>query len=200
MGMLQTRSTLCWLIVLGAMSGCSTAPPPPSAPAVTPTPAHTLGPGDVVEIRVYREPDLTGIYRVSDAGVVDFPLIGDVALLAQHPKDVEQDIRARLADGFIVDPKVSVFLKERNSKKVHVLGQVNKPGSFNYESGMTVIQAVTNAGGFTKLASRNNVQLTRVISGKEERFQVAVGDIGQGTARNIELQPGDIIFVPEAIF
>lgn len=199
MGMSQARSACMWLI-LGAVSGCTAVRPPPSAPAVTPTPAQTLGPGDVVEIKVYREPDLTGIYRVSETGAVDFPLIGEITLLAQRPKDVEESIRARLADGFIVDPKVSVFLKERNSKKVHVLGQVNKPGSFNYEPGMTVIQAVTNAGGFTKLASRNNVQLTRVISGKEERFQVAVGDIGQGTARNIQLQPGDIIFVPEAIF
>lgn len=190
------------IVALGAslIAGCAGAPPPPAAPAVVPTSAHTLGSGDVVEIKVYREPDLTGIYRVSDSGVIDFPLIGEVALLAKRPQAVEEDIRARLADGFLVNPKVTVFLKERNSKKVYVLGQVNKPGTFNYEAGMTVIQAVTYAGGFTSLASRNNVQLTRVISGREERFRVPVGDIGQGTARNIELQPGDIIFVPEAIF
>ena len=186
--------------LLLAAAACSGAPPPPSAPILAPTPAHTLGPGDVVEIKVYREPDLTGVYRVSDGGSIDFPLIGSVTLLARRPQQVEEDIRARLADGFIVNPKVTVFLKERNSKKIHVLGQVNKPGSFNYEAGMTVIQAVTYAGGFTTLASRNSVQLTRVTSGREERFKVPVGDIGQGTARNIELQPGDIIFVPEAIF
>ncbi|MEO1334316.1 MAG: polysaccharide biosynthesis/export family protein, partial [Myxococcota bacterium] len=132
--------------------------------------------------------------------IIDFPLIGGVELLAKRPEQVEDDIRTRLAAGFLVEPKVTVFVKERNSQKVHVLGQVNKPGSFNYETGMTVIQAITNAGGFTKLASRNGVQLTRVSSGKEERFRVPVGDIGEGTSRNIELQPGDIVFVPEAIF
>ena len=115
---------------------------------MVPAPAHTLGPGDVVEIKVYREPDLAGIYRVSNDGVIDFPLIGDVKLLAQRPEQVEDDIRGRLAAGFLVEPKVTVFVKERNSQKIHVLGQVNKPGSFNYETGMTVIQAVTNAGGF----------------------------------------------------
>ena len=183
----------------GLLLSCVGAPPPPAAPMVLQTPADTLGPGDVVEIKVYREPDLAGVYRVS-SGPIDFPLIGQVELLANRPEQVEEDIRSRLAAGYLVEPKVTVFVKERNSQKVHVLGQVNKPGSFNYETGMTVIQAVTNAGGFTKLASRNSVQLTRVSSGQEERFRVPVGDIGEGTARNIELQPGDIIFVPEAIF
>lgn len=187
-------------VALAVAAGCVGAPPPPLAPLVVPPPAHSLGPGDVVEIKVYREPDLAGIYRVSNDGMIDFPLIGSVKLLARRPEQVEEEIRQRLAAGYLVEPKVSVFVKERNSQKVHVLGQVNKPGSFNYETGMTVIQAVTNAGGFTKLASKNSVQLTRVSSGREERFRVPVGDIGEGTARNIELQPGDIIFVPEAIF
>ena len=187
-------------IALGLLAACTGAPPPPLAPLVVPTPAHTLGPGDVVEIKVYREPDLAGVYRVSNDGAIDFPLIGAVKLLARRPDQVAEDIRTRLASGYLVEPKVTVFVKERNSQKIHVLGQVNKPGSFNYETGMTVIQAVTNAGGFTKLASKNSVQLTRVSSGREERFRVPVGDIGEGTARNIELQPGDIIFVPEAIF
>ena len=167
---------------------------------VVPTPARSLGPGDVIEISVYREPDLAGKYRISDDGMIDFPLIGPVKLLGQRPEQIEEEIRSRLAAGYLVEPKVTVFVKEHNSQKIHVMGQVNRPGTFNYESGMTVIQAVTNAGGFTKLASKNSVQLTRVSSGKEERFEVAVGDIGKGTARNIELQPGDIIFVPEAIF
>ncbi len=202
--MLRRRSGRGWLPVamlgIAALGACTSAPPPPMASVVVPTPAHTLGPGDVVLIKVYREPDLAVEYRIGDEGSVDFPLIGAVKLLARKPKQVEEDIRSRLAAGFLVEPKVTVFVKERNSQKVHVLGQVNRPGSFNYETGMTVIQAVTNAGGFTKLASRNSVQLTRVSSGNEERFKVAVGDIGEGTARNIELQPGDIIFVPEALF
>ncbi len=173
---------------------------PPIAPAVVPPPAHALGSGDVVEIKVYREADLDAVYRVSVDDPIDFPLIGSVRLFARRPKEVEAEIQRRLADGYLVDPKVRVFVAERNSQKVHVLGQVNRPGSFRFEAGMTVIQAVTTAGGFTQLASKNGVQLTRVTSGQEERFQVPVGDIRRGTARNIQLQPGDIIFVQEALF
>ena len=187
------------IFAIGLLS-CAGSPLPPSAPAVVPPSANALGLGDVVDIQVYREPDLAGTYRVNGDGSIDFPLVGTIRLLSRRPEQVQEDIRRRLADGFLVDPKVRVFVTEQNSRKVHILGEVNKPGSFPYEVGMTMIQAVTNAGGFTDLASKNSVQLTRVSSGQEERFRVPVGDIRRGTARNIELQPGDIIFVKEAIF
>lgn len=159
-----------------------------------------LGAGDVIEVKVYREPELDGVYRVNSAGALEFPLIGKVALEGKNSEDVASEIRTRLADGFLKDPQVSVFVREYNSKKIHVLGQVTRAGTFPYEPRMSIIQAITNAGGFTKLASTNAVKVTRVTPQGEQSFDLPVGDIGSGKAPNFELWPGDIVFVPEALF
>src|SRR5262245_15440020 len=99
--------------------------------------AERLSAGDVVEIKVFREPDLAGVYRVGRDGTIDFPLIGKVAIKNKHPDSVASDIRDRLADGFLRSPQVTVFVREQKSQKIHVLGEVNKAGSFAYEPGMT---------------------------------------------------------------
>lgn len=184
-----------------ALTACTSGQtPPPVVPSV-PLARDVLGPGDVVQIRVFREEDLKGSYRVGENGTIEFPLIGTVQLVGRKPDAVGQEIRDRLADGFLVDPQVAVFVAERKSQKVHVLGQVNRAGSFAYEPGMSVVQAITNAGGFTKLASTNSVTVTRVgVDGAKRTFKVPVGDIGSGRAVNFELNPGDIVFVPEALF
>jgi protein involved in polysaccharide export with SLBB domain len=161
---------------------------------------HVLGTGDLVEVRVFREPDLGGTYFVDYQGDIDFPLIGKVRLLGKDPYQVGAEIAHRLAEGYLKQPQVSILVREHNSQKIHVLGEVQRPGSFNYEVGMTVIQAVTNAGGFTKLAATNQVRIARVVSGSEQKYTVPVGDIGKGNAPNFRLQPGDIIYIPEAIF
>jgi polysaccharide export outer membrane protein len=158
-----------------------------------------LGEGDVVEIKVFREPELAGTYRVTRDGL-EFPLIGKVSAVDREAEAVGEEIRARLAQDYLKQPQVTVFVREHNSRKVHVLGNVNKPGSFAYESGMTVIQAVTNAGGFNKLAATNSVLVTRGPRGAEQKFTVPVGDIGRGNAPNFSMEPGDIVFVPESVF
>lgn len=200
--MLSRRSSIAAVLALWSTLalGCTKSAPPPGTRSVASPEALALGVGDVVEVRVFREPDLTGTYLIDDDGGIDFPLIGRVKLEGRRAKSAEGEVRARLADGFLVDPQISLFVKERNSQKVHVLGQVNKPGSFLLEPGMTVIQAMAQAGGFTKLAATNRVNLTRVQDGSEKSFQVRVGDIRSGDATNVELLPGDILYVPEAMF
>ena len=197
------KARVLWVAAgVALLGGCQT---PGQAPPVVvpdaPLAANVVGTGDVVEIRVFREKDLDGTYRVGNDGSIEYPLIGTVVLKGKRPETISEEIRERLADGFLVDPQVTVFVSERKSQKVHVLGQVNKAGSFSYESGMTIVQAITNAGGFTKLASQNKVTVTRVGTNREKvTFKVPVGDIGSGRAVNFELSPGDIVFVPEAIF
>jgi protein involved in polysaccharide export with SLBB domain len=183
-------------------SGCAVFSQGPSdVPAPAPeTPITALGPGDVIEIRVFREPDLAGVYRINEFGTLDFPLIGSVELRGKTAEQVAHEIRGRLGDGYLKDPQVAVFVREYQSLKVHVLGQVNKAGTFRYEPGMSVVQAVTNAGGFTKLAASNSVTVTRVVDGKEQTFKLRVGDISAGDAPNFDLRPGDIVYVPESIF
>lgn len=197
--------SLAFMALVGcATSSSSDAPAPGSDPATVAPPVQdlggTLGVGDVIELRVFREPDLAGVYRVTRNGVIEVPLIGTVQLAGRDPDEIAAEIRTRLADGFLKDPQVAVFVREHNSQKIYVLGQVSKPGTFPYEDGMSIIQAITNAGGFTRLASTNGVTVTRAVGEKERRFSVPVGDIGSGKAPNFTLQQGDIIFVQEALF
>src|SRR5262249_34967908 len=102
-----------------------------------------LGPGDVFDVRVYEEAQLSGIYRVSGDGTISFPLVGQLHIDGQTPPEVGHLIEARLAQGFLRNPQVSIFVKEYNSKRISVLGQVSKPGTFPYLDSMTIIQALT---------------------------------------------------------
>ena len=158
-----------------------------------------LGPGDVIEIRVFQENDLSGNYQVSADGTIDFPLLGTLKVADETPSRVAEMVREGLANGYLKNPYVSVMVKERVSKLVHVLGQVAKPGTFPYEQGMTIVHAITLAGGFTKIARPNAVVVTRIENGQETRTVVPVNEISEGRARNFFLKPGDIVFVPESL-
>jgi polysaccharide export outer membrane protein len=176
------------------------AAPPPRDESAVALAASSLGPGDVVEVRVYQEPELSGLYQVGPQGDVIFPLCKRVVVGGLSPNGAAERIRACLADGFMRDPQVSVLVKEYNSKKVFVFGEVQKPGTFTFEDGMSIVQAVTLAGGFTKTAAQNSTSVTRRVQGQELKVKVNVQDIALGKAPNFTLEPGDIVFVPESLF
>jgi len=161
--------------------------------------ASTLGSGDVFEIRVYNEKELSGAYRVSPEGTIDFPLVGSIRVVGLTPNQIAASVREELMSGFIRSPHVTVYVREYNSKKVFVLGQVHKPGTFAFQENMSVVQVITMAGGFTDKALKNGTIITRNINGAEKRIPVPVERISGGFARNFQLVPGDIIFVPESI-
>ncbi|MCA2980517.1 MAG: polysaccharide biosynthesis/export family protein [Myxococcaceae bacterium] len=162
--------------------------------------SNTLGTGDFLEVRTYQEPDLSGVFRVSPEGVIDFPLCGKVRVASLTPSLAADAISGCLRQGYVRRPQVTVMVKEFSSKRIFVFGDVAKPASFPYEEGMTIVSAVSAAGGFNRTAARNGVNVTRLIEGKETRVPVRVDDIINGTQRNFTLLPGDIVFVPEAIF
>jgi protein involved in polysaccharide export with SLBB domain len=161
----------------------------------------TLGPGDVFEVSVYGEKELSGKYKVAKDGSIDFPLIGRVVVAGKEPTAVSDDISKQLREGQILrNPQVSVFVTEYASKRVSVVGAVSKPGTFPMSSGLTVVQAISLAGGFTSLASRNDTLVTRRDNQKTERFRVPVERVTEGRADDFALQAGDIIYVPERLF
>jgi protein involved in polysaccharide export with SLBB domain len=189
------------LLALADCAGRGTAAPPPSRPPDSELPGSaTLGAGDVFEARVYGEPELSGAYRVGPKGDIVFPLCRRVTVGGLTANATAERLRACLSDGYIRNPYVSVIIKEYNSKKIFVFGEVQKPGTFVFEDGMTVIQAVTLAGGFTKGASQNGTSVTRLVDGQEVKMKVPVQDIALGKAPNVPLLPGDIVFVPESLF
>lgn len=162
--------------------------------------ASTLGSGDLVEVRVFQEPDLSNAYRVSPEGTIDFPLCGKISLNGMTSSQAADALSGCLKGRYLKNPQVSVLIREYNSKKVFVFGEVQKPGTFAFEENMTIIQLVTLAGGFTKLASKNAINVTRVIDGVEQKISVPAQDIGVGREKNFPLRPGDIVYVPESFF
>jgi polysaccharide export outer membrane protein len=193
-----------WLFFIIVWVAC--IPPRLGASAVRPEDAtsdggvnpNTLAANDVLEVRVYQEPDISGVYRVSPSGDVDFPLCGKVAIGGMTASEAAEAFTRCLKNGFVRRPQVSVMVKEFNSKKVFVFGEVSKPGAYTFEEGMTIIHAVSAAGGFIKSASKNSINVTRVLDGREVKVPVRVEDIVTGQEKNFALQPGDIIFVPES--
>lgn len=192
-----------WGVSFGA-AGCSPPPTPYETPLEQEVEAERvdaarLGPGDVFEVRVYGEKELSGVHRVAPDGTVHVPLAGTVPVMGKTPVEVADALEERLRDGFLREPHVSIFVKEYNSKRVFVLGAVYKPGTFAYQENMSIVQAITIAGGFKDLADEDATVVTRVVAGKEQRFIVPVEQITRGERGNFVLKPGDIVFVPEGI-
>ncbi len=160
--------------------------------------ALVLGPGDVLEVRVYGETDLGGVYTVLAEGVINFPLCGKLPVAGLTVVGVSDAITRCLEQGYLRRPRVTAELKQFNSMQVFIFGEVQKPGAYAFGPGMTIIHAVGQAGGFLRSASKNNVNITRIIDGREVKVPLRVEDIVTGRERNFELQPGDIIFVPES--
>jgi polysaccharide export outer membrane protein len=189
------------------VAGCLPGAAPSNVTAVPAEPAPTvniadsaLGPGDIFEVRVFGEKELSNIYRVQVDGSIEFPLIGSLRVVGLTPSEVATMIAKKLTPDYLKNPQVTVFVKEIQSKKVFVFGQVNKPGTFNYEQNMSVVQAITLAGGFNGVAAKNDTTVTRVVEGKKLKTVVKVEGIAEGSEKNFTLKPGDIVFVPERFF
>jgi protein involved in polysaccharide export with SLBB domain len=161
----------------------------------------TLGPGDLFEIRVYEEKELSGEYQVSPEGTIAFPFLGVLTVAGKDTQTISRDIAGALrSGGYLRSPYVSVLLKESNSKRVSVLGAVAKPGTLSLIPGMTVVQAISQAGGFTPLASKDETVVSRRVGGKLERYRIPLSDIARGSSDDFALRSGDIVFIPERVF
>ncbi len=173
----------------------ATEVPPPA------TDDTTLGPGDTFSVRVYGEEALTGTHQVAPDGTINFPLLGAVQVNGLEPTEVATEIQAELANRDLLrNPHVSVYVEQYASKRVSVVGAVANPGTFSLQPGMTVVQAISMAGGFSSLADRDATVLTRHVGGELVRYRVPVARVTKGQAKDIEVAAGDIIFVPERLF
>ena len=196
--MKQLLPLYCLSVIFACSSPVSRLPPelPSQRELRAVQSTGSLGPNDVLEVRVYREPELSGVFHVGPDGTFIFPLIGEVQAGQRSLIELNQEITRRLKSSYLRDPQVTVILKEARSKKVFVLGMVKKPGSYIYEPMMSVVQAIALAGGLQTLASKDLV-LIREEEGRERKFHIPFKEISQGRAENSTLRPGDIIYVPE---
>jgi polysaccharide export outer membrane protein len=191
-----------FILYVVLVAGCG---PAASRTVVEPSPVPvavdtSLGVGDGFEVRVFGEGDLSGLYKVGTEGNINFPLIGVLHVDGLDAQATAKLIADKLRQGILRDPQVTVLIKEQTSKKIYILGQVGHPGTFNYTPSMSVVEAITVAGGFSNLAAKNDTTITRTDQGKKTIVRAPVADIGEGKAPNVYLRPGDIISVPERIF
>jgi len=157
-------------------------------PARLAAPAYTLDSGDRLRVVIFRHEDLSGEFEVDGSGSFAMPLIGEIDAAGLSARQLEQRIAERLRDGYLVDPQVSIEVL--NYRPFFILGEVNQPGQYPYASGMSVINAVAMAGGFTFRAKENGIAVQRGGSGAP---QVVV-------TPDTPILPGDIIRVPERFF
>ena len=172
------------------------------APATAPAAQDmTLGPGDTFEVAVYDEKDLSGKYRVADDGSINFPLVGRVDVAGRTPTAIQKIIQDSLREKQLLrSPSVSIFVLEYASKRINVVGAVQRPGSLPWTAGMGVVQAISVAGGLTPLAAGNDTIVTRREAGRPKRYKVSVRRITEGQEADFILEAGDIVYVPERIF
>jgi polysaccharide biosynthesis/export protein VpsN len=163
-------------------------------------PDDQVGVDDAFDVKIYGEGDLSSTYRVASDGTIDFPLAGRVVVAGMKTGDIQRTLVERLQGGYLKNPQVTVSMKEWNSRRVSVLGQVQKPGPVAYHPHMTIVDAIALAGGFTGIAAKNSVSLRRETGGKVESRVYRVADITEGRSINIAVLPGDVLVVEERIF
>jgi len=152
-------------------------------------------------MEVVGEKDLPREYQIASDGSVDLPYLHTVQIAGLEPQEIGRLIRKLLMEKQLLnDPSVVVRVKEYNSRRVTIMGQVAKPGTFPFTSGLTLIQALSQAGGLTGLANIDRVNLTRRSAGGSRTVVISIGTIMEGRSADIPLQSGDRIFVHERMF
>ena len=166
-----------------------------------PTEKSTVGPGDVFTMEIVGEKELPWEYQVASDGSVDLPFLHTVQVAGLEPQEIARLVRKLLMEKQVLtDPSVVLQIKEYNSRRVTIMGQVAKPGTFPYTTGLTLIQALSQAGGLTGIANLDRVNLTRRTAGGSRTVVISIGTIMEGRSADIPLQSGDRIFVHERLF
>ena len=188
------------LLVLLAACGGSRPPTPKNLPP--PEPSTSVGPGDVFEVHVVGEKELPVDYRVQPDGTIDFPYVKRLAVAGLEPQEIVMRLKEKLIEAKILsDPQISLAVKQYNSKRISIIGQVTKPGSVSWTESVKLVDAISQAGWFTPLADSNHVILTRYKKGGGTvTVLVSVDAITDGKQPDIPLQAGDTIKVEQRVF
>ncbi len=171
-----------------------------SAPGSPGAQDYVLGEGDVITINVYEHPDLSNTVRISGEGTVNMPLIGKVRAADLSMDDLEADIEKRLADGYIVNPQVNIFIEEFRSRKATILGEIDSPGLYEITGQTSLLEIISNAGGLTPDAADTAIIHRQPLeSEKDEVKRINLKQLmrdGQST-RNVQIVAGDNIYIPK---
>lgn len=174
-------ASLALLLVAACVSGS-----PSSLPSLPPgSDSYRLAPNDVLQVNVFGSEDISGTYPVSDTGMVGLPLIGNVKATGLTPEEFTNEVRTKLADGYVRNPRVTVTVTV--ARPIYVYGEVTRPGQYPFAPHMTVANAIVVGGGFSYRASERLMTVTR--DNKDYK-----------ALPTNTLMPGDIVRVPERMF
>jgi polysaccharide export outer membrane protein len=166
----------------------------PPTPGVELPPEYVIGPEDVIGVHFWKDTEMTGDHPVRPDGRITLPLLGDIVAAGQTPDALAAEIQ-KLALKFQKDPTVNVIVRQINSRKVFITGQVTTPGAYPLVGPRTVMQAITLAGGVTEYADKKNITVIR-MDGTTHKVNYSDLSKGKNLKQNILLKPGDQIIVP----
>ena len=195
---MRTFSLLAGALLLVATSGRGQAPLEPGV-----APSHILAPNELVEIKVFQEPELDTTIRIPADGRISFPLVGEIAIAGKSVQQATRLLRERLEARFLVNAQVRIAVLEEAKRLFTVLGQVQRPGTYRFPERQTLdlVQVIGIAGGYTRIANAGNITVKRRVDGKETVIRVD----GKRLARDekaaaFPVEAGDIITVGERLF
>jgi len=180
------------------VASATTATVPGASPvSATDDPDYEIGPGDMLNISVWKEPDISGTVPVRPDGKISLPLLSDVPAAGATPTKLATMIADRLHE-YVNDPRVTVIVTATNSRRIYVIGEVVRPGAIPMLPNMTVLQALSTVGGFSQFANVKKMYVLRLDSGKQIKIPVnyKAAISGQAPEQNAPLKAGDTIVVP----
>src|SRR6267378_629911 len=204
------RAVLAAFAALAVFLGAHAAAQAPPAAAQPPGQSgddaasrYVIGPGDTLQVFVWRNPELTTTIPVRPDGKISTPLVEDMVAVGKTPSQLARDMEKVLAE-FIRSPKVNVIVSQPMSvySQVKIIGQVGKPQSIPYREGIKVLDAVLAVGGLGQFAAGNRAKIVRSVNHKKQEIRVKLDDLTNkgDMSQNLALQPGDVLVVPESRF
>jgi len=202
------RALATVLLLLGVLSGSLTCHaqetiPAPATPAAVVGADYQIGPGDMLQVFVWRNPELTTTVPVRPDGKISTPLVEDMVAVGKNPSQLARDIEKVLGE-YVKAPQVNVIVTQPVSffSQIKIVGQVQRPQALPYREGMTVLDAVLAVGGLSQFAAGNRARLVRTENGKQIEIKLRLDKLVESgdMSSNVALRPGDLLLVPESRF
>lgn len=201
----RRRGALVALAVVAALSACSSRPPAPMAPSTSDRAAeYLIGPGDVLQVFVWRNPELTVSVPVRPDGKISTPLIEDMQAAGKRPTQLARDVEEKLKT-FLQEPIVTVMVSNfvgPFAQQVRVIGEAAQPQAVQYRENMSLLDVMIQVGGLTKFAAGDRAIIVRKVEGKDVEYGVNINRlIKEGdVSANVPLLAGDVIIIPQSWF
>jgi polysaccharide export outer membrane protein len=191
-------------LLLGCCSGCVSTPPPPDGGIARSAAAeqYIIGPGDTLQVFVWRNPDLSVTVPVRPDGKISTPLVENMNAVGKNPSQLARDMEAVLGE-YVRSPKVNIIITVAVStlSQVKVVGQVKKPQALPYREGMTVLDVILAVDGLSEFAAGNRSRIVRSEGGTTRKIRVRLDDLlNKGdVSQNFPVRPGDVLVVPQSL-